>query len=146
MRAADPGAQVEEGLPHLQERGLDAPLLAPLELPTIDGGAVLRALVADPERVRGAADQEVPGGGVAVVERDREHAAVLPCRARLSPEDPDLLAAVEPVPYRRLSEVVSAEDLHQRGSQLGRLRGAAGGAPCSPGLLRSLTLFHGVAA
>src|SRR3974390_316165 len=49
--AADPGAQVQKRLPHLQERGLDSLFLAPLELPTVDGGAVLRALVADPERV-----------------------------------------------------------------------------------------------
>src|SRR5262249_58654695 len=92
VNAADPGAQVQERLPPLQERGLDAPLLARLELPTVDGRAVLRALVADPERVRGASGQEVPGGGVAVVEGNREDAAVLPRRARLSAEDPDLLA------------------------------------------------------
>src|SRR5262249_56749485 len=143
---ASGGARKKTPPPPSRKPGVPPPLLARGELPSVDPGSVGRSLVADHEGVPVPAEQEVPVGGVAVIEGNLEHAAVPPGLAWSSPEDADHLAAVEPVPGRRLSQVVGAEDLHQGGRKLGRLRSATGGAPCPPGLLSLFASSHGTGA
>ena len=126
---------MEESLPHLEQSALNPSLLPRGELPAVDGGPVGRPLVTDQEGVSVTAEQQVTGGGIAVVERHGEGGTLPPRRRWPSPEDPDLLETIEPVPSWGLLHIVRAEHLDQCRRKLGRIGSPTLGAWCPPGVL-----------